>query len=216
MSERADGGRTAWIGYQNASVAGVSTVLAGVVAFMGITTAEVLYPGYSTRQDISDLGSTRPPDPIVHEPAATVFNSTMLLTGALLLVAAYHLYRAWGRSEFTVLLPVFGLAVFAVGVFPGNVTPWHGLAALLTFFSGGITAVLSARVVRQPFSSLCLLLGGVSLVVLLSVFVYGLVAGEPSPLAPLGSGGIERWVTYPLLLWVVAFGGYLQGHPEVT
>jgi hypothetical membrane protein len=49
-------------------------VLAGFVGFMGIITAEVLYPDYSTRQDISDLGSTRPPDPIIHEPSATIFN----------------------------------------------------------------------------------------------------------------------------------------------
>lgn len=90
-------------------------------------------------------------------------------------------------------LPVFGLAVFAVGVFPGNVTPWHGLAAILTFASGGVSAVLSSRVVTRPFSYLCLLLGGISLIVLASVFFYGLVVSGPSALEPLGSGGIERW-----------------------
>jgi len=178
---------------------------------MGIITAEVLYPGYSTRQDISDLGSTRPPDPIIHQPSSTIFNSSMLLTGALLLVAAYGTYRVWGRRPFTVALPVFGIAIFGVGVFPGNVTPWHGIAALLTFFSGGVTAVLSARVVTRPFSFICAGLGGISLLVLLSVFGYGLLIGGPSPLEPLGSGGIERWVAYPLLLWVLAFGGYLLG-----
>ena len=196
--------------------AGVSMVLAGALAFMGIITAEVLYPDYSTRQDISDLGSTQPPDPVIHQPSATIFNSTMLLTGVLLLVAAYFVYRAWGRSAFTIIFPIFGLAIFGVGVFPGNVTPWHGLAALLTFFSGGLTAVISSRVVARPFSYLCSLLGSISLLVLLSVFFYGLVVGGPSPLEPLGAGGIERWVAYPLLLWVLAFGGYLQGHAEAT
>ena len=198
-------------GFDDASVAGLSMVLAGVVAFMGIITAEVLYPDYSTRQDISDLGSTLPPDPVIHQPSATIFNSTMLLTGALLLVAAYFVYRALGRRGFTIALPVFGFAIFAVGVFPGNIQPWHGLAAILTFTTGGITAVLSSRVVTRPFSYLCLLLGGISLLVLVSVFFFGLVVGGPSPLEPLGSGGIERWVAYPLLLWVLAFGGYLQG-----
>ena len=79
-------------------------VLAGVVAFMGIITAEVLYPDYSTRQDISDLGSTLPPDPIIHQPSATIFNSTMLLTGILLLIAAYFVYRALGQGGFTTAL----------------------------------------------------------------------------------------------------------------
>lgn len=188
-------------------------VLAGFVGFMGIITAEVLYPDYSTRQDISDLGSTRPPDPIIHEPSATIFNSTMLLTGAAVVVAAYLLYRVLDRRGFPVALAVFGLGAFGVGVFPGNVTPWHGLFALLTFFSGGVTAVLSARVVDRPFSLLCGLFGGISLLTLGSVFFFGLVVGAPHPLAFLGGGGIERWVAYPLILWLLAFGGYLLGDP---
>ena len=191
-------------------------VLAGVVAFMGITTASVLYPDYSIRQDISDLGSTRPPNPVVHEPSATIFNATMLLTGALVLVAAYVIHRDGGSRVLTGPLAVFGLSVFGVGVFPGNVTPWHGLFALLTFFSGGVTAVLASRVVARPFSYLCVLLGGISLLVLASVFFYGLVLREPTPLAFLGSGGVERWVAYPLLLWVLAFGGYLLGGAPST
>lgn len=198
-------------GSRDASIAGTCLVLAGVIAFMGIITAEVLYPDYSTRQDISDLGSTQPPDPIVHQPSATIFNSTMLLTGALVLIAAYFVYRSQGRRVFPGLLTLFGISVFGVGVFPGNVIPWHGLFALLTFFIGGITVVFSSRVVTRPFSYLCILLGGTSLLVLGSVFLFGLVVGEPSPLEPLGSGGIERWVAYPLLLWVLAFGGYLLG-----
>jgi len=203
--------RSAVAGLPASAIAGTSMVLSGAVAFMGITTAEVLYPEYSVRQDISDLGTTQPPDPIVHQPSATIFNGTMLLTGALVLVAAYFVYRAGGRRVLYVPLAVFGFAAFGVGVFPGNVTPWHGLFALLTFASGGITVVLSALVVGRPFSWLCGLLGGISLLVLLSVFFYGLVLGTPSPLDVMGSGGVERWVAYPLLIWVPTFGGYLLG-----
>ncbi|WP_256393007.1 DUF998 domain-containing protein [Natronoarchaeum rubrum] len=203
-------------GSSGLSIAGFSMVLSGFVAFMGIITAEVLYPNYSTRQDISDLGSTRPPDPIIHEPSATIFNSTMLLTGALVLVAAYFVYRTVDRRGFPVALAIFGASIFGVGVFPGNVTPWHGLFALLTFFTGGITAILSSRVVSRPFSVLCGLFGGISLLVLVSVFFYGLVIRGPHPLAFLGSGGIERWVVYPLVLWILAFGGYLLGTADTT
>jgi hypothetical membrane protein len=197
------------LGLSETSLAGVGLTVAGFVGFMGIITAEVLYPNYSTRQDISDLGSTRPPNPVIHEPSATIFNTTMLLTGAMVLVAAYLLYRGTSRRGFPLALAVFGVATFGVGVFPGNVTPWHGLFALLTFFSGGITVVLSSRVVPRPLSFLCGLFGGISLLVLLSVFFYGLAVGGPSPLAPLGPGGIERWVVYPLIIWLPAFGGYL-------
>jgi hypothetical membrane protein len=199
------------LGLDDDSIAGGSLVLAGVVAVMGIVTAEVLYPDYSTRQDISDLGSTQPPDPIIHQPSATIFDGTMLVTGALVLLAVYVLHRRVGWRDFTVALAVFGFGIVGVGVFPGNVTPWHGLFALLTFVSGGVTVLLSSRVVTRPFAALCVALGGVSLLVLVSVFVYGLALRAPHPLTALGSGGIERWVVYPLLCWVLAFGGYLLG-----
>jgi hypothetical membrane protein len=201
------------IGYADSSIAGFCMVLAGFIAFMGIITAEVLYPEYSTRQDISDLGSTVPPDPIIHEPSATIFNSTMLVTGALLLVSAYFVYRTIDGRGFPLALAIFGFGAFGVGVFPGNITPWHGLFALLTFFTGGITVVLSSRIVSRPFSFLCGLFGGISLLVLFSVFFYGLLIGEPHPLEFLGSGGIERWVAYPLIIWVLAFGGHLLANP---
>ena len=203
------------LGYTDSTIAGFGLVLTGFIAFMGIITAEVLYPNYSTRQEISDLGSTVPPNPIIHEPSATIFNSTMLITGLIVLFSAYFVYRAVNRRGFPLALAIFGFGAVGVGLFPGNVTPWHGLFALLTFFVGGLTVVLSSQVVERPFSLLCGLFGGISLAVLGSVFVYELFVGGPHPLAALGSGGIERWVAYPLILWLLAFGGYLLGAPEM-
>lgn len=204
------------LGLSERSIAGFGLTVAGVLGFMGIITAEVLYPNYSTRQDISDLGSTRPPNPVIHEPSATIFNSTMLLTGVIVILSAYLLYRVMDRRGFLITLAVFGVGAFGVGVFPGNVTPWHGLFALMTFFMGGITVLLSTRVVSRPFSLLCGLLGGVSFLLLVSVFVFGLIVGSPHPLAFLGGGGIERWVVYPLILWLLAFGGYLMANSDET
>src|SRR6056297_398116 len=92
------------LGFSESSLAGFGLTMAGFIGFMGIITAEVLYPNYSTRQDISDLGSTRPPNPVIHEPSATIFNSTMLLTGAMVIVSAYFLYQAMDRREFPIAL----------------------------------------------------------------------------------------------------------------
>jgi len=207
MGNSDSGEKSSFSDLQDASIAGSIMFVVGAVALLGIITAETLYPDYSTRQDISDLGSTLPPDPIIHEPSATIFNSTMLLTGALLLIATYFVHRAYGRRVLTIPLTVFGIGVFGVGVFPGNIVPWHGLFAMITFISGGITAVLSSRVVKNPFSYLCLLFGGISLLTLASaVFLQ-----DSSPLIVLGSGGVERWVVYPLLMWITGFGGYTLG-----
>jgi hypothetical protein len=30
-----------------------------------------------------------------------------------------------------------------------------------------------------------------------------------APMVELGDGGLERWIVYPIVLWLVAFGSYL-------
>lgn len=197
-------------------VAGALLFTVGFVALMGIITAEAFYPGYNAGvQEISDLGASRPPNSVVVEPAATIFNTTMLLSGVLTLVAAFFLHRAFGDRAVTAVFGLFGLGVLGVGVFDGSEAPMHGLSAMLTFFTGGLLGVVAARVVRTPFRSLSLAVGGFVLVLLVSIVALGL-AGVPHPLLFLGMGGLERYVAYPFLLWLLAFGGYLMAPAPTT
>ena len=34
-----------------------------------------------------------------------------------------------------------------------------------------------------------------------------------APMVELGEGGLERWIVYPIVLWLVAFGSYLMAAP---
>jgi hypothetical protein len=43
------------------------------------------------------------------------------------------------------------------------------------------------------------------------VSLGSLLFSGPLAASDLGAGGVERWVVYPVVLWVVAFGGYLLG-----
>jgi hypothetical membrane protein len=125
-------------------LAGALLIVAGSVILMGIITAEALYPARYTTFDneISDLGATRPPDSVILQPSATVFDLTMVVTGLVILAGAFLLYRALHRPVAWVPLGLLGIGVFLVGAFPGNT-------------------------------------------------------------------GVERWVAHPVVLWLVAFGGYL-------
>src|SRR5665647_1599047 len=100
------------------AAAGVLLFLAGFVAFMGIITAEALYPeGYSTSKNaISDLGATDPPDSVVEKPSATVFNAAMIVTGLLVLAAAFGLERGFRRVAVPVLTALTGVGILGVGV----------------------------------------------------------------------------------------------------
>lgn len=183
---------------------GAALLVAGVTILMGIITAEALRPpGYSTaRNDISDLG-------VAVQPSATLFDIVMVVSGLLLLLGAYGVYRGYQSRAVGVPLTLLGLGVLGVGLFPGDPNnPVHPWVSLLAFVSGGVAAALAVRVARGPFRVLSLILG---------VTALGcLVLAEISVLTDaLGVGGAERWVAYPTVLWLVAFGGYALGDRRI-
>jgi hypothetical membrane protein len=195
------------IWYRN--VAGALLFLAGLVALMGIITAETLYPGYHTGDNmISDLGGSEPPNSVIMQPAATIFNATMMAVGALFIIGALLLHRSGLRRSVTVPMLLFGVGTLGVGIFPGNTGTIHALFALLTFFAGSLTAILSSRVLTPPFKYASIVLGAIGL----SALLMAIFLGDSNPLSSLGDGGAERWVAYPIILWAVGFGGYMMGN----
>jgi hypothetical membrane protein len=192
---------------------GSMLALAGSIILLGIISGEALYPAaYSTAgNEISDLGGTTPANGgIVYQPSATIFNLTMIVSGLLVAGAAVLVHRAFGRRAVTIPMLVLGLGALGVGVFPGPTGTPHALCAMTTFVAGGIAAVTGSIVARGPFRWLSIALGGVSLLTLGSYVVMG----DGSPFAVLGNGGLERWIAYPIVLWIAAFGGYIAGRGE--
>lgn len=192
--------------FKKGAASGLFLFLAGSILLMGIITAEIFYPsGYTTAQsEISDLGATRPlPISVSYQPSSSIFNTTMIVGGLLIIAASYLLFRT-GKKWYLVLFPLLlGIGILGVGIFPGNNAFFHPLFALLTFISGGLAAIASSRMTRAPFGYLLAALGIVSLVFLfLSSFFIPV----------LGDGGTERFVAYPLILWMVGCGGYLVGN----
>jgi hypothetical membrane protein len=189
-------------------LAGLLLVVAGILFFMGLMTAESLYPVVYTTggNEISDLGGTRPPAGLVYQPSAAIFNLTMMTVGLLTLAAAIAIWR--GRRSPVVTLPIalLGAAVIGVGVFPGPTGAPHAVLAMLGFMSGGVTLITSTRLVPGPLRYVGWLLGTVSLTALASF----LLMGNASPIFGLGVGGAERLVVFPIVLWMPALGGYLS------
>ena len=189
--------------------AGTLLFLAGSIILMGIITGEIFYPsGYSTAlNDISDLGGTRPPNSRVYEPSATIFNVTMIVAGLLILGGTWGGYRYFRDRLSSVFLGLFGIGVLGVGIFPGHVAVYHGLFSMLTFVAGGIAAIVSFRIVSGPYRYLGIAYGALAL-----VFLFGATYFIPT----LGSGGTERWVAYPILLWLIGLGTYMLGLSKKT
>ena len=181
-------------------------------AIRTIVTGEALFrAAYTTSQNtISDLGSTWQPGDIVREPSATIFNTAMLVSGAMIVAAAAAYWRAYRSRSVAIALLLLGVGMLGVGSFPGTEIGGHPSTAglhpplsMLTFIAGGLCGVLAYRVTTAPFRYVSVMLGVVSL--------GSLVLSGPLSASDLGAGGVERWVAYPVVLWVVAFGGYLLG-----
>lgn len=190
----------------NLKRAGIFFFLAGCIILMGIITAESFYPEnykYTTANSmLSDLGATEPPNSIITQPSATIFNLSMILTGVLILIGTYFLFRFYNDQLAAILIGLLGLGALGVGIFPGNVNPQHPLFALTTFTSGSLSAIYSYRIIESPLKYLTPIFGVISLVFLCCFSIF-------TPI--LGAGGVERWVAYPIILWLLGFGGYLLG-----
>ncbi|MDO8869410.1 MAG: DUF998 domain-containing protein [Methanobacteriaceae archaeon] len=190
----------------NLTRSGLLFFLVGSIILMGIITAETFYPEkytYTTSDSmISDLGATEPPNSIITQPSATIFNFSMIIVGILVLLGTYFLFRALNDKIATILIGLLGLGALGVGIFPGNVNPQHPLFALTTFISGGVSAIYSYRLINSPFKYLSVLFGITGLFFLFTAIIF---------IPIMGGGGVERWVAYPIVLWLIGFGGYLMG-----
>jgi hypothetical membrane protein len=189
--------------YRYSIIAGLLFFIAGTVILMGIITAEIFYPpGYSTsNSEISDLGATRPPDSLIYQPSASIFNGTMISGGLLVLAASAFLFRDLRRR--IILIPaILGVGVLGVGLFPGNNPFFHPLFALVAFIAGGLSALVSSAITSTPFRYVLAFLGLVTLVFLSFSSLF---------IPFLGDGGTERFVAYPVVIWAIGFGGYLIG-----
>ena len=189
------------------TIAGVLLLLAGTTVLMGIITAEALYPAsYNTHtQSVSDLAAMRP-DNIVRQPSATIFNLTMILAGLSIAVAAYFLHRAGNRRRMMLPVAVLGVGMVGVGFFPGNHLAPHTFFAMTAFTAGGVGAIATAKLHTGALRWLHTSLG---IIALTSLVVGGVFLVDWAPVARLGEGGVERWVVYPVVLWVVTLGASL-------
>jgi len=192
-------------------LAGSLIFFAGIQWFMTVLAAETLFPGYSIMaNDLSDLASTVPPNVSVLQPSAMLFNVTTFLFGMLIIASAFLIHRVCKKRLFTALLALSGLAAMAVGIFPGDTGTIHGLVALAWFVTAPLSSIVAFGFLKKPFAYFSVIIGVFALIVLIS----SVFAGQSSLFLAFGRGGEERMLVYPIVLWMMAFAGYLMNTPQ--
>jgi hypothetical protein len=136
----------------------------------------------------------------------------MLVTGAMILAGAWFAYRALPRKKVLIPTALLGVGTLGVGIFPlTHPAPAHAVR-LHRLPGRGHRHHPVVRVTTAPFRHLWTAPGAIALgatVLALDVF------RSWGPMVELGEGGLERWIVYPIVLWLVAFGSYLlaAGNP---
>jgi hypothetical membrane protein len=155
---------------------------------------------------ISDLG--------VVDETAPLFNTSLVITGLLNLAAGLLLFRATGRWSILAVFSVAGMGAAGAGLVALDVNDLHGIFALLAFVFFNIEAIVIGMAVHGPMRAVSWIAGlvGIGFVVLM---VIG-DSGNPGVFGAIGHGGAERMIVYPVMLWLLAFGGYLMAGGPAT
>lgn|SRR5487761_13304 len=192
--------------FSNQKVAG-TMLFAGSVGFiLAMNIAEWLYPsppGYSVSQNyVSDLGATcRNGVCKIYQPTSTIFNTSIVILGLLIILGSYFLYRGYKKRIFSGLLILSGIGAIGVGIFPETTGSLHSIVSLFVFLFGGLAAIASLQILRRPFNYFSVILG------LITLGSLGLYTAQI--FLGLGPGGMERMIVYPALLWGTGLGGYM-------
>ena len=174
--------------------------------FLIVSLSEALYPNYSVQKNaISDLAATTANTSILTESAGFVW-------GLCWLLGSYFLLRNTGRKGLMAVYLLPGIGVLLAILSPENVNvAIHSVGAVVAFIPGAIALILSYKLIRSEIKYFALILGAISLVGIALEFgaYYSSVVQQV-----LGPGGTERIIVYPLLAWLMSFGGYLAGRTD--
>ena len=187
--------------YDNKRVAGLLFVVAVVQYVLAVFISESAYLGYSVGQQmLSELG-----DWGLAGNNAAIFNGSALLWGIFLIAGAYYIQQVFKNRLFTSLLAISGVGA----VVSLNISfEVHGMFGMVAFVFGAAAAIMSYRFLKSPLCLVSIILGAVTLS---AIILFMLGQGNSDFYLGLGVGGIERFIVYPLLLWMLGFGGYLIG-----
>jgi hypothetical membrane protein len=191
--------------YDNKKFAGLLFIVAVVEYVLAIIISEAVYSGYSVGQQmVSELG-----DWSLAGNNAAILNTSVILYGLLVIIGAYYIQRIFKNRIFTSLLIVHGISTALAGVVALDISfPVHGLFAMVAFFTIVASAIMSYKFEKPPLSYISIILGAITIPAII-LFILG--QGSSSFYLGIGIGGMERFIVYPILLWMLGFGAHLIG-----
>ena len=194
--------------YDNKRIAGLLFIVAVVQYVLAIVISEAIYPSYSVMgQMVSELG-----DWSFAGNNAAIFNTSAILWSIFFIAGAFFIHRIFKNKLFTSLLVICGIGSLIPGFVALNISfEVHALFAMVAFISASASAIMSYKFVKSPLSYISVILGVLTLSAM-GLFMLG--QGDSGFFLGIGLGGMERIALYPILFWMLGFGGYLIGDSD--
>jgi hypothetical membrane protein len=172
-----------------------------------IMLAAAMVPGYDFGASaISDLGT--------FPETALVFNASLVAVGVLNLAGAYYYYRVHGKRWLLGVGVLASLGAALAGLVPLGVSDLHSIGALFAFLFFNVQAI-GLGVTTRGALRYAGALAGVLGIAFLALMIVG-DAGNPGVFGAINHGGAERMIVYPVMLFMVAFGGSLLGRDDAA
>jgi len=157
-------------------------------------------PGYSIHNNaISDLG--------VIPQTNLLFNTSLFLFGVFVLIAAYLYHKIHNKRWLTSIIICSAIGTIGVALFPENNPDIHAIFASIAFIFTNLIPIGVSKLLPKPMNILSIATGITGLLFLL---IY--IMGDINILnfySIIGNGGTERMIVYPVIIWFIAYGGYL-------
>jgi hypothetical membrane protein len=185
-------------------VAGVLLFVLAAQFLTVIMLAASIAPAYDYAGGaISDLGATA--------QTAVLFNASLLAVGLLNIAAGYIFFRIHARRWLFSLSVLAGIGAIGAAAFPLGSSELHSIFAAFAFVFFNVLAIGTAAVVSGPMRFISFLAGAVGLVFFVLMVIGD--GGNAAAFGVIGHGGTERMIVYPVMLWMLGFGGWLMAGP---
>lgn len=161
---------------------------------------------------ISDLGNTacgHYADRFVCSPLHNWMNASFIVLGITMFIGSFFITSEFRRNRYSRIgfrfMALAGLGTILVGIFPENtVSVMHFIGAALPFFLGNLALVIFSFSLDLPplfrmYTRLSGAIGGIAFILFFLDHYLG-----------LGLGGMERLVSFPQTIWLIAFGWYMS------
>ena len=190
--------------YDSRKLAGICFFVLAAQFMTVIMLAAAMAPDYDFGGGaISDLG--------VIPETALLFNASLVVVGLLNILGGFLFYRTHGKRWLLGIFALAGIGAVGAGMFPLDTGGLHSLFALFAFLFFNVQALASTTRLSGVMKAMAALAGGIGLAFVVIMIIGD--AGNTAVFGPIGHGGAERMIVYPVMLWMVALGGYLLGAP---